>query len=163
LQENVMVVDLVRNDLTRSAKQGTVETTELFGIYTFEQLHQMISTIVCEIGHGISDVQAIKNTFPMGSMTGAPKLRAMQLMEQFEQSKRGVYSGAIGYFSPDGDFDFNVVIRTLLYNQQNRYLSFQVGSAITFNADAEKEYEECLLKARAIFEVLGGSLKDSRV
>ena len=157
LQENVMIVDLVRNDLTRSAKKGTVKTGELFGIYSFKQVHQMISTVVCELENGISVVQAIKNTFPMGSMTGAPKISAMRLMEQYELSKRGVYSGAIGYFSPDGDFDFNVVIRTLLYNQKNKYLSFHTGSAITYHADAEKEYEECLLKAKAILEVLGNS------
>ena len=155
LQENVMIVDLVRNDLTRSAKQGTVKTEELFGVYSFNQLHQMISTVVCEIQDSLSAIQAIKNTFPMGSMTGAPKISAMQLMEQYEHSKRGIYSGAIGYFSPDGDFDFNVVIRSLLYNQINKYLSFQAGSAITYHADAEKEYEECLLKAQAILEVLG--------
>jgi para-aminobenzoate synthetase component 1 len=155
LQENVMVVDLVRNDLTRSAKKGTVKTEELFGIYSFNQLHQMISTVVCEIADGLSPVDAIKNTFPMGSMTGAPKISAMRLMEQYERTKRGVYSGAIGYFSPDNDFDFNVVIRTLLYNSSKKYLSFQVGSAITYHADAEQEYEECLLKAKAILEVLG--------
>ncbi|HTH83759.1 MAG TPA: anthranilate synthase component I family protein [Mucilaginibacter sp.] len=157
LQENVMIVDLVRNDLTRSAKQGTVKTEELFSIYTFNQVHQMISTVVCELQEGISAVQAIRNTFPMGSMTGAPKISAMQLMEQYERSRRGVYSGAIGYFSPDNDFDFNVVIRTLLYNSIEKYLSFQTGSAITYHADPEKEYEECLLKAKAILEVLGQS------
>jgi len=155
LQENVMIVDLVRNDLTKSAIAGTVKTEELFGIYSFNQVHQMISTVVCEKQDGISDIEAIRNTFPMGSMTGAPKVSAMQLMEQYERSKRGVYSGAIGYFSADGDFDFNVVIRTLLYNAATQYLSFQVGSAITFHADAEKEYEECLLKAQAILEALG--------
>lgn len=160
LQENVMIVDLVRNDLTRSAKQGTVKTEELFGLYSFKQVHQMISTVVCEKDKTISNVQAIKNTFPMGSMTGAPKVSAMQLMEQYERSKRGVYSGAIGYFSADGDFDFNVVIRTLLYNATNKYLSFQTGSAITFNADAEQEYEECLLKAKAILEALSQLLTD---
>jgi len=151
----VMVVDLVRNDLTRSAKQGTVKTEELFGIYSFKQLHQMISTVICELDDNITTVQAIRNTFPMGSMTGAPKVNAMQLMEQYERSKRGVYSGALGYFSPDGDFDFNVVIRTILYNQAEQYLSFSAGSAITYHADAEQEYEECLLKAKAILEVLG--------
>lgn len=155
LQENVMIVDLVRNDLTRSARASTVKTQELFGIYTFEQVHQMISTVVCDIDADITPVEAVKNTFPMGSMTGAPKVSAMQLMEQFERSKRGVYSGAIGYFGPDDDFDFNVVIRTLLYNADSKYLSFQTGSAITFHADAEKEYEECLLKAKAILQVLG--------
>ena len=155
LQENVMIVDLVRNDLTKSAKQGTVTVEELFEIHTFNQLHQMISTVVCEIGNGISVIDAIINTFPMGSMTGAPKISAMQLMEEFERSKRGVYSGAMGYFDPDGDFDFNVVIRTILYNATNKYLSFQVGSAITYHADAEQEYEECLLKAEAILQALG--------
>jgi para-aminobenzoate synthetase component 1 len=155
LQENVMIVDLVRNDLTRNAKQGTVKTEELFGIYSFKHLHQMISTVVCELQDNITAVQAIKNTFPMGSMTGAPKINAMQLMEQYERSKRGVYSGAIGYFNPDDDFDFNVVIRSVLYNQKEKYLSFQAGSAITYHADAEKEYEECMLKAQAILEVLG--------
>lgn len=155
LQENVMIVDLVRNDLTLSAKPGTVKTEKLFAIQSFKQVHQMVSTVVCEMRDDINDVQALKNTFPMGSMTGAPKISAMQLMEQYERSKRGVYSGAIGYFSPDGDFDFNVVIRTILYNSYNKYLSFQVGSAITYHADAEQEYEECLLKAKAILEVLG--------
>jgi para-aminobenzoate synthetase component 1 len=155
LQENVMIVDLVRNDLTRSAKRGTVKTEELFGIQSFKQVHQMVSTVVCELRDGVTAVEAVRNTFPMGSMTGAPKISAMQLMEQYERSKRGVYSGAIGYFSPDDDFDFNVVIRTLLYNSSNKYLSFQVGSAITYHADAEREYEECLLKAKAILEVLG--------
>ena len=155
LQENVMIVDLVRNDLTKSAKKGTVKTEGLFGIYSFKQVHQMISTVVCELEEGISAVQAIKNAFPMGSMTGAPKVSAMQLMERYENSRRGVYSGAIGYFGPDDDFDFNVVIRTLLYNQKNKYLSFHAGSAITYHADAESEYEECLLKVKAILEVLG--------
>lgn len=158
LQENVMIVDLVRNDLTRSAKEGTVKTEELFGIYSFNQLHQMISTVVCEMRDEISVIEAVKNTFPMGSMTGAPKISAMRLMEQYERSKRGVYSGAIGYFSPENDFDFNVVIRTLLYNSAAKYLSFQVGSAITYHANAEQEYEECLLKAKAILEVLGENI-----
>ena len=156
LQENVMIVDLVRNDLTRSAKQGTVKTEELFGIHSFQYVHQMISTVVCELQDGLSAIQAIKNTFPMGSMTGAPKISAMQLMEQYERSKRGVYSGAVGYLSPDNDFDFNVVIRSLLYNSAMGYLSFHAGSAITYHAIAEKEYEECLLKAQAVMEVLGG-------
>lgn len=158
LQENVMIVDLVRNDLTHSAKPGTVKTEELFGIYTFNQVHQMISTVVCELREDINAVEAIRNTFPMGSMTGAPKIRSMQLMEKYERSRRGIYSGAIGYFSPNNDFDFNVVIRTLLYNSNDKYLSFHTGGAITYHADAEKEYDECLLKAKAILEVLGQSL-----
>lgn len=154
LAENVMIVDLVRNDLTKSARPGTVAVEELFGVYSFTQVHQLISTIVCEIAAGVTNPQVIANTFPMGSMTGAPKISAMILAEQYERSKRGVYSGALGYFAPNGDFDFNVVIRTLLYNRENKYLSFQTGGAITIDSDAEKEYEECVLKAEAILEVL---------
>ncbi len=152
--ENVMIVDLVRNDLTKSAKPGTVRVEELFGIYSFKQVHQMISTIVCEADENLSNTAIIANTFPMGSMTGAPKIRAMQLAEKYESAKRGVYSGAVGYFAPNGDFDFNVVIRTILYNSKQKYLSFQVGGAITLDSDPEKEYEECLLKGKAIRDVL---------
>jgi para-aminobenzoate synthetase component 1 len=152
--ENVMIVDLVRNDLTKSAVKGTVKVDELFGIYTFPQVHQMISSISCELSPNVHLVDAIKNTFPMGSMTGAPKLRAMQLIDKYERSKRGAYSGSFGYISPDGDFDFNVVIRSILYNSSTKYLSFQVGGAITYQSDAEQEYEECLLKASAIMKVL---------
>jgi para-aminobenzoate synthetase component I len=156
LAENVMIVDLVRNDLTKSAVPGTVKVEELFGIYSFKQVHQMISTIVCEIDPRLSNSEIIKNTFPMGSMTGAPKISAMKLIEKYEKTRRGVYSGTVGYFSPEGDFDLNVVIRSLLYNSENRYLSFQVGSAITSEANPEKEYDECLLKAQAIFSLLNG-------
>ena len=153
-QENVMIVDLVRNDLTKSALEGSVKVDELFGVYSFKQVHHLISTIVCRKSPEISNVTAVKNTFPMGSMTGAPKIKAMKLMEEFEQTKRGMYSGAVGYFSPDGDFDFNVIIRTILYNETEKYLSFQVGSAITYYAVPDQEYEECLLKVKAILEVL---------
>lgn len=156
--ENVMIVDLVRNDLTRSAKPGTVSVEELFGVYSFTQVHQLISTVVCECAPGLSNAQIIANTFPMGSMTGAPKIKAMILAEQFERSKRGVYSGAVGYFAPNGDFDFNVIIRTLLYNSSTKYVSFQTGGAITFDSDAEKEYDECVLKAKAILKVLNARL-----
>ncbi|WP_231464996.1 anthranilate synthase component I family protein [Pedobacter sp. Leaf132] len=153
--ENVMIVDLVRHDLTKSALKGSVKVDELFGIYTFPQVHQMISTISCKLNPEMHFVDAIKNAFPMGSMTGAPKVKAMKLIEEFEVSKRGVYSGSFGCITPNGDFDFNVVIRSILYNQENKYLSFQVGGAITFQSEAEKEYDECLLKASAILKVLG--------
>ena len=152
--ENVMVVDLVRNDLSKICKQGSVAVTELFGVYTFPQVHQLISTIKGELKEDIDFVDVLKATFPMGSMTGAPKLKVMQLTEQYEQSKRGLYSGTIGYIKPNKDFDFNVVIRSIQYNQTNKYLSFQVGGGITFNSNAEQEYEECLLKASAIMQVL---------
>jgi para-aminobenzoate synthetase component 1 len=153
--ENVMIVDLVRNDLSRIARRGTVQAAELFGVYTFKQVHQLISTVSCEVKNGLSFTDIIRNTFPMGSMTGAPKVSAMQLIEQYESTKRGLYSGAIGYINPQGDFDFNVVIRSILYNQEKKVVSFMVGSAITDKANAELEYEECLLKAKALFEVLG--------
>ncbi|WP_158796746.1 anthranilate synthase component I family protein [Pedobacter sp. L105] len=152
--ENVMIVDLVRNDLTKSALRGTVKVEELFGIYTFPQVHQMISTVSCIIDPLLHPVDAVRNTFPMGSMTGAPKLRAMELIEEQELSRRGVYSGALGYFAPNGDFDFNVVIRSILYNKTRRYLSFQVGGAITFASTAEAEYDECMLKASAMIKTL---------
>lgn len=157
-QENVMIVDLVRNDLSKVAKPGTVKVEELFGIYSFRQVHQMISTVVCEAAPQFSFAEIFKNTFPMGSMTGAPKIKAMELMEQYERSKRGIYSGAIGYLSPEGDFDFNVVIRSILYNASKHYISFHAGSAITLDADAEKEYEECLLKIDALVKALNSSL-----
>ncbi len=152
--ENVMVVDLVRNDLSRVCREGSVRVEELFGIYSFPQVHQMISTISGEVAENVHAVDIIKATFPMGSMTGAPKKRVMQLIEQYEQTRRGLFSGAIGYFSPEGDFDFNVVIRSILYNAPSGYLSFQTGSAITFYSDAENEYAECLLKAEVIKQVL---------
>jgi len=153
--ENVMIVDLVRNDLTKSAVAGSVKVDELFGIYTFPQVHQMISTISCELKPSIHFIDAIKNTFPMGSMTGAPKIKAMELIDIYEKSKRGAFSGSFGCISPTGDFDFNVIIRSILYNEKEHYLSFQVGGAITYAADSEDEYEECLLKASAILKVLG--------
>ncbi len=152
--ENIMIVDLVRNDLAHTAKKGSVQVEELCEVYTFKQVHQMISTIVSEIDNTSSPVEVIRTTFPMGSMTGAPKISAMQIMETMEESKRGLYSGAVGYFSPEGNFDFNVVIRSILYNAKNQYLSFSVGSAITSKSIPEQEYEECLLKAKAMFEVL---------
>lgn len=152
--ENIMIVDLVRNDLSKTATKDSVKVEELCVIYTFKQVHQMISTVVSSVEHTTSPIEIIKTTFPMGSMTGAPKISAMNIIENLEETKRGLYSGAVGYFAPNGDFDFNVVIRSILYNAKNQYLSFSVGSAITSLSEPEKEYEECLLKAKAMFEVL---------
>ena len=152
--ENIMIVDLVRNDLSQTANKGSVKVEELCAIYSFKQVHQMISTISSEVSNTISPIDILQTTFPMGSMTGAPKLSAMKIIEELEATKRGLYSGAIGYFSPVGDFDFNVVIRSILYNKNNNYLSFSVGSALTSLAIPEKEYEECLLKAKAMLHVL---------
>jgi para-aminobenzoate synthetase component 1 len=153
--ENIMITDLVRNDLSRTAQKGSVAVEELCGVYSFLQVHQMISTITSRLDHKYSPIDALRTTFPMGSMTGAPKISAMQIIEKLEETKRGLYSGAVGYFTPSGDFDFNVVIRSILYNAENKYVSFSVGSAITSLSDPEKEYEECLLKAKAMREVLG--------
>jgi para-aminobenzoate synthetase component 1 len=152
--ENVMITDLVRNDLSRTAQKASVVVKELCGIYSFLQVHQMISTITSKMDHQYAAIDALRTTFPMGSMTGAPKLSTMKIIEELEETKRGLYSGAMGYFSPNGDFDFNVVIRSILYNQDNQYVSFSVGSAITSLSIPEKEYEECLLKAKAMLEVL---------
>ncbi|MBJ7879975.1 anthranilate synthase component I family protein [Gelidibacter salicanalis] len=152
--ENIMIVDLVRNDLAHTAKKGSVTVEELCAVYTFEQVHQMISTITSEVDANIPPVQIVKTTFPMGSMTGAPKISAMQIIENLEATKRGLYSGSIGYFTPAGDFDFNVIIRSILYNAENRYVSYSVGSAITSKSDPLKEFEECLIKAKAMKEVL---------
>lgn len=152
--ENIMITDLVRNDLSRFAEKGSVVVEELCAIYTFEQVHQMISSVSCKVPTTLSSVEMLRNTFPMGSMTGAPKISAMKLIEEIEDAKRGLYSGTIGYFSPNGDFDFNVVIRSILYNSQKKYVSFSVGGAITINSIPEKEYEECLLKAKAMKQVL---------
>ena len=156
--ENLMIVDLVRNDLARVAQTGTVRVPELFGLYPFRHLWQMISTVEATLLPRASLVEILRATFPMGSMTGAPKIRAMQLIEQYENSQRGLYSGSIGYVWPGGNFEFNVVIRSLQYRQDTGYLSFQVGSAITYDSDPEREYEECLLKAKALLEVLGTAI-----
>lgn len=152
--ENIMITDLVRNDLSKFAKKGSVKVEELCEVYSFEQVHQMISTISCEVEDSISPVLILKNTFPMGSMTGAPKISAMKIIEDLEDAKRGLYSGTVGYFSPNNDFDFNVIIRSILYNSDNKYVSFSVGGAITAKSIPEKEYEECLVKAKAMREVL---------
>ena len=156
--ENVMIVDLVRNDLGKSCVAGSVKVTELFGIYSFPTVHQMISTIEGTLRPDVHFIDALKNAFPMGSMTGAPKVRAMQLIEQYEMSKRGLYSGAVGYISPEGNFDFNVVIRSILYNEKNHYLSFQVGGAIVADSVAEEEYQECLVKAQGVLKALNKTI-----
>ncbi len=152
--ENMMIVDLVRNDLAKSAMPGSVNVEEMFGIYSFSGIHQMISTISAKANEGISPGQIIENAFPMGSMTGAPKIRVMQEIEALENRKRGLYSGSAGYFDPSGNFDLNVVIRSIIYNNHSKTLSYHVGSAITYDSDPEKEYMECLLKASAIEKVL---------
>ena len=152
--ENVMIVDLVRNDLSRICKEGSVKVEELFGIYPFPQVYQMISTITGIVDKDMPIDQILRATFPMGSMTGAPKLKVMKLIDLYERSSRGLFSGSIGYVSPSNDFDFNVVIRSILYDSDDNYLSVHAGSAITFYSDPKKEYAECLLKISAMMKVL---------
>lgn len=152
--ENVMIVDLVRNDLSRICQEGSVKVEELFGIYSFPQVHQMISTISGVLRPSVQFQDIINATFPMGSMTGAPKVKVMQLIDQYEKSRRGIFSGALGYIQPGGNFDFNVVIRSIIYNQTTQYLSFQAGGGITIYSDAAKEWEESMLKAKAIKDIL---------
>ena len=152
--ENVMIVDLVRNDLSHYALKGSVKVEELFGMYSFAQVHQMISTVVCNLKEDACIVDAIMQCFPPGSMTGAPKIRAMQIIEDIESTKRGLYAGAVGYFTPKKDFDFNVVIRSILINDAAKYVSLMAGGAITAKSEAEKEYDECLVKAQAMIQVL---------
>lgn len=153
--ENVMIVDLVRNDLSKSCVAGSIEVEELFGVKSFKNVHHLVSTVRGQMKENIHFVDAIKNAFPMGSMTGAPKVRSMELIEQFELTKRGLYSGAVGYITPFGDFDFNVAIRSIFYNKSDRYLSFQVGGAIVYDSVSTTEYDECLLKAKGILSALG--------
>jgi para-aminobenzoate synthetase component 1 len=153
--ENVMVVDLVRNDLSKICLPGSVRVRELFGIYGFPQVYQMTSTVEGELAPGIDFIDAVEATFPMGSMTGAPKRRVVELIDRYERTSRGLFSGALGYVTPEGDFDFNVIIRSLFYNKSSHYLSYQVGSGITFYSDPEQEYEECLVKAEGIKKALG--------
>ncbi|MES2799082.1 MAG: anthranilate synthase component I family protein [Bacteroidota bacterium] len=152
LAENVMIVDLVRNDLSKIATKDSVKVDELQGLHTFETVHQLISTVSCEIDEKTNFASIIEATFPMGSMTGVPKLRAMELMEDYENFKRGLYAGSIGYIQPNGDFDFNVVIRSLIYNRKEKYMSCAVGGAITIQSDPEAEYEECLTKVGKIIK-----------
>ena len=152
--ENLMIVDLVRNDLARVARNGSVRVPELFGLYPFQHVWQMISSVTATARPGTTLVDVLRAAFPMGSMTGAPKIRAMQLIEHYERTRRGLYSGSLGVVWPDGDFDFNVIIRSLQYRADTGYLSLQVGSAITYDAVPEHEYDECLLKAQGVLEAL---------
>lgn len=151
--ENIMIVDLVRNDLSRIAEPSSVKVEELCGIYTFRNIHQMISTVIAEVKNK-SVIDILKALFPMGSMTGAPKIRAMEIIEDLEVSRRGLYSGCIGYIDPNQDFDFNVVIRSIFYDDSTKDISFSVGGAITDLSDSTDEYEETLLKAEAMIKTL---------
>lgn len=154
--ENVMIADLVRNDLGRIARAGTVRADELFGLYSFPSVHQMISSLSAEMRPGLGFSDIFKAMFPMGSMTGAPKFSAMQLIDELEGFNRGLFSGSVGYIAPGGDFDFNVVIRSILYDENSEEIMFPAGSAVTVYAEADAEYAECTLKASRMLEALTG-------
>ena len=148
--ENHMIVDLVRNDFSRIAKKGSVKVTELSKINTYKNIHQMVSTIEAQIENDMFFSTILKSTFPMGSMTGAPKIKTMKIIDELEETSRGIYSGAIGYIDPNKNFDFNVVIRTIIYDDKLSKISVNVGSGITFKSDPKDEYEECLTKIDAL-------------
>ena len=154
--ENIMVVDLVRNDLSRIAQRGSVSVDSLCELRSFPQVHQLVSTVRARIRSDISFREILSACFPMGSMTGAPKVKVMELTDRYELSARGLYSGSIGFIDSDGNFDLNVVIRSLQYNADTRYLSYHVGSGITIYSDPEKEWDECSWKSAGIRRVFGG-------
>lgn len=151
--ENVMIVDLVRNDLAHVCEAGTIQVDELFGTYPFKTLNHMISSVRGKLKAHTSLKAILEALFPMGSMTGAPKLEVMKHIDAYEDHQRGIYSGCLGYVSPDGDADFNVLIRTLVYCHDTATISYKVGSAITFDSEAEHEYEECLLKGHRLEDI----------
>ena len=153
--ENVMIVDLVRNDLSRVAAPNSVEVEELFGLHTFSTVHQMISTVSCTLRKEVTPLEVMHATFPMGSMTGAPKSSAMDHISRIEGVQRGVYSGTIGYIDGQGDFDMNVVIRSLLHRADTGRVDATVGGALTLLAQGEEEHEECLLTIHALRNCMG--------
>ena len=161
--ENIMIVDLMRHDLTKVCQTGTIQVPELFGIYGFERVWQLISTVTGTLRPDCTGLDALRAAFPIGSMTGAPKVSSLRLIEDLEVVQRGLYAGSIGYHDPEGDMDFNVVIRSLLYDAQRKYASCHVGGAIVYDSDPEAEYEECLIKAQTVLEALGGRLATALV
>ncbi|MBV9061550.1 MAG: aminodeoxychorismate synthase component I [Alphaproteobacteria bacterium] len=165
--ENLMIVDLLRNDLGRIAEIGSVAVDELFGIETYPTVHQMVSTVTARRKSGMAPQDIVRALFPCGSVTGAPKIRAMEIIAELEASARGVYCGAIGYFAPDGSASFNVAIRTMTIDGNRGELG--IGSAVVFDSFPRTEYEECLLKGRyyeaareplALIETLRWSLSE---
>ncbi len=158
--ENVMIVDLTRNDLSKIAEKGSVSVKELFGIYEFPQVYQMISTVEAQLKENTSFSTILKALFPMGSMTGAPKISAIKIIDEVECFSRELFSGSVGYIEPNGDFDFNVVIRSILYNSDKQEALIAAGGAITVQSNALDEYNECLLKANVNLQLLGINLSE---
>ena len=152
--ENIMALDVMRNDLSRIAASRTVIVDALCEVIPFPHVHQMISTVSATLGEGYTPYDAVRASFPMASMTGAPKIRAMQLIESAELGTRGLFSGSLGFFAPDGTVDLKVVIRTALFDADQERISLRTGSAITARCEPEREWEECTLKARSVIEAL---------
>jgi len=152
ISENIMIVDLVRNDLSKIANKNSVSVPELCKLYSFETVHQLISTVKADIPNDLTFSEIVKHTFPMGSMTGAPKLSAIKIIEDIETFKRNIYSGTIGFIDPDNNMDFSVVIRSIIHNLATKTTSISVGGAITIKSTAKGEYDECLLKLKKIEE-----------
>jgi para-aminobenzoate synthetase component 1 len=150
--ENVMIVDLLRNDLSRVCRPGTVRVPELFALEQHPTVHHLVSTVVGELAPGADAVDLIRAAFPGGSITGAPKVRAMEIIAELEPTRRGVYCGSIGYLSTTGDMDTSIVIRTFLALRGRVY--FQAGGGIVADSDPEQEYRETLDKARALIQAL---------
>lgn len=158
--ENVMIVDVARNDLSVIAQKASVVVNKLFAIESFKTVHQMVSTVSCKVKQNLSFGDIIQATFPMPSMTGAPKIRAMELIDEYEQFNRNNYSGSIGIINEDNSFVLSVLIRSVFYNIKTKRLSISVGSAITHLCNPESEYEECLLKAEALLKALNGTIQE---
>jgi para-aminobenzoate synthetase component 1 len=150
--ENLMIVDLLRNDLSRVCRPGTVRVSELFTLERYATVHHLVSTVVGELAPGADAIDLFTSTFPGGSITGAPKIRAMEIIAEIEPSLRGVYCGAIGYVSATGTVDTSIVIRTYLALGDRVY--FSVGGGIVADSDPEEEYRETLHKARALIAAL---------
>jgi para-aminobenzoate synthetase component 1 len=150
--ENIMIVDLERNDLGRVCRFGTVKVTELAILEVFPTVFHLTSTVVGRLREDRNGIDLLKATFPGGSITGAPKVRAMEIIDELEPTKRSVYTGSIGYLSFNGDLDLNIAIRTFLVKGRKAY--FQVGGAVTYDSDPEAEYQETLDKARALVDTL---------
>lgn len=157
ISENVMIVDLVRNDLSKVSARGSVRVEELMGIYSFPQVHHMISTISSKLDESYHWTDALNACFPMGSMTGAPKKKVMELIATYEKTPRGLFSGSIGYINPLGDFDFNVIIRSYFYDAQTGCLLIKAGGGITIKSDPDLEYQESLLKVDILKKLLESS------
>jgi para-aminobenzoate synthetase component 1 len=151
--ENIIVVDLVRNDLSRTAVPGSVNVIECLKIYSYPTVHQMVSTISCEMDRAYHIGDLLATTFPMGSMTGAPKKKVLELIDRFESWPRGLYSGAAGYITPEGDMEMNVIIRSLLYTTAAQQVYYHAGSGITCYCNPEAEWEECLTKTKQLAHI----------